>query len=261
MLSRRKAIEKYEQYLEQINQSKAYLNYIKVLFKYLNKNKLTLFELTEEQLLVFLSRYSINSKNLFLKAIKSYCNYFNIKTQLTKIKSIRPDVKIKDYPSESEIKAISYNLKPKEKLILDFLTETMLRKAELLHLKQSDFNFEKRTCKVKGKGRKERIVCFSPSVANEVKRLFAQEPERTNAFNYSVGKLRGLCKRITEKLQTKVTPHSCRHIGAINLYHKGLDLITISRLLGHSNISTTQIYLNETSEKVIEHYNAVMMKV
>jgi site-specific recombinase XerD len=259
MLSRRKAIEKYEQYLGQINQSKVYLNYMKVLFKHLNNNKLTLFSLSKEQLLTFLQKYSINSKNLFLKAIKSYCDYFNVKTQLTEIKNIRPDTKIQDYPAVAEINNILPEFEDKEKVIVDFLMATGLRANEFLKMKRGDIDLNKGIAKVVfGKGRKQRLIAFPQSVAKEVSRLFDQEPESINAFNYSLGKLRGLCKKMTEKLQVKITPHSLRHVMAKNLYHKGLDLVSVSRLLGHSNISTTQIYLNETSEKVIEHYNEVM---
>ena len=259
MLTRRKAILKFEKYLEQINQSKTYLNYIKILFKFLNQNNLTLSTLSKEQLLIFLQGYSINTKNLFLKAIKSYCSCFEIKTPLLEIKTIRPNVKIKEYPTDIELKNnVLPKLTDKERAIIDFLVATGLRKNEFLTLLRNQIDIEKRIAKVNGKGRKERIVVFPQSVADEVKALFDKEPEKENSFNITSAKLRGMCKKITQELQVKVTPHSLRHIFALSVYKKGLDLVSISRLLGHTSISTTQIYLNQTDEEVQKNYNAVM---
>jgi|GEM_PF-3660353 len=266
MLTRKRALEKFEKYLEQRNQSKTYFPYIKILFNYLNRNKQTLFGLTEEQLFCFLEKYSINTKNLFLKALKKYFICFSIKTSLAtaliskEIKLIKPDIRLKDYPDELEIKNKVYpKLKEREHIIADFLIATGLRKSEFLALSRRDqIDLNRRIVKVLGKGRKERIVAFPQSVSDEIKRLFAQEPQiKPNVFNYTLGKLRGLCKKMTQELQVKVTPHSLRHIFALSCYKKGLPLVSLSHLLGHSNLETTRIYLNETNEQVVANYNAM----
>jgi integrase len=265
MLTRRRALKKFEQYLLQRNLSKTYIPYIKILFNNLNQNKISLFDLTEAELFSFLSRYEINTKNLFIKALKKYAICFNIKTPLTialfnkDIKLIKPSVKIKDYPTEDEIRnKILPKLSDKERVVIGFLLATGLRKKEFITLTRDRIDLAKKIAVVWGKGRKERAVTFSKSIADEVSKLFNQEPECKNAFNFSIGKLRGLCKRITRELQMKITPHSYRHTFAISCYNKGLDLKTISELLGHESVDTTMIYLNEKNERAIERYHSVM---
>lgn len=266
MLTRRKAIKKFEQYLLERNLGNTYLIYIKLLFKHLNEHKINLFELTEEQLFAFLAKYSINTKNLYLKAIKKYAICFNIKTPLTvallnkDIKLIKPNVKIRDYPSELVLENTVYpRLTEKERAIIRFLVATGCRKNELFTLHRNKIDLVRCIAKVWGKGNKERVVCFSQAVAEDIKKLFKKEPiEKKNAFNTTSGRLRGMCRKITQELQVKTSPHSLRHVFAISLRRRGLDVVSISHLLGHSNLETTRIYLNETDEQVIENYQAVM---
>jgi site-specific recombinase XerD len=266
MLTRKKALLKFEQYLEQRNLSQVYLVYIKLLFKHLNENKINLFDLTEQQLFSFLAKYSINTKNLYLKALKKYSICFNIRTPLAvallnkDIKLIRPDVKIREYPNESELSnKVIPKLKEKERIILDFLIATGLRKSELLSLHRSGIDLDRCIAKVDGKGRKQRIVVFPKPVSEEVKALFNREKqEKENAFNYTYGRLRGLCKKITQETKVRMSPHSLRHVFAVSLRRRGLDVVSISHLLGHSNLETTRIYLNETNEQIVANYNAVM---
>ena len=265
MLTRREPLLKYEVMLAQRNQSRAYLPYLKILFDYLNSHNLLLVDLTEKQFFDFVAKYAISTKNLFMKSIKSYARFYNLSSPfLDKIKNkdiplIRPDIKIKDYPTEEELNSVLPKLTEKERIITRFLIATGLRAQEFLQLKRGDIDTDKMIVKVLfGKGRKQRKVTFTQSVAEKVKQFFREETEGKNAFDYSVGDLRGLCKRLTKSLQTKVTPHSLRHSFALSCYKKGLDLVSISHLLGHSSISTSQIYLNETDDKVIENYHNIM---
>lgn len=270
MLMRRKAIAKFEIYLNQRNLSQTYVSYIKIFFKYLNKNKLLLFDLTEEQLFTFLSRYKINTKNLFLKSLKKYFICFSIKTPLAiallnkEISLIKTDITIKDYPNYEEVQKIFPYLKPKQRIIAEFLIATAIRKGEFDSLTRDNIDLARRIVKVYGKGRKERKVYITEQLANEMRNLFAQEPQQTNKnpFNFSLGNLNGLCRKLTQLTQArqKITPHSLRHIGALRLYHKGIDLVSLSRLLGHTDLKTSQIYINSGDEKVQEAFNAVMMK-
>jgi len=261
MLSRRKALLKYENYLRQTNQSECYLNTIKVLFKYLNNNHLILTYLTKEQFLNFLEGYAIETKNAFIKAVKSYCDYFGIANKdLTEMDTIRPDVKIpKEYPSLKEIedKVVPF-LKSDEKAILHFLTATGLRKNEFEKLTKNDIDLDNLRARILyGKGRRQRYVNYSREVARELRLLINSNPQEYG-LGYSIGKLRGLCQRASRGLQQRITPHSLRHIFALSAYEKGLDIASISRQLGHSSIKTTMIYLGITERETAEKYHRIM---
>ncbi|QGY43096.1 tyrosine-type recombinase/integrase [Maribellus comscasis] len=155
----------------------------------------------------------------------------------------------------------------RDKLIITLLYGTGIRLAELLHLKDSDFDTRGYLIKVLGKRQKERIIPYPRSINN----LFFQYAEiRNRTIGFSPERLlvteRGkpvyekLIYRVVKSNLEKVTslekksPHVLRHTYATHLLNKGADLNAVKELLGHANLAATQVYTHTTFEKLHDIY-------
>ncbi len=144
--------------------------------------------------------------------------------------------------------------------ILEFMYATGVRISELVTLRVRDVDLEERLVKVRGKGSKERIVPFGGAAVEalivylrESRPALAQAGERPPAATLFVSR-RG--RRLTRKgawgivkrrvleagIQSRVTPHTLRHTFATHLLQGGADVAAVQEMLGHADISTTQIY-------------------
>lgn len=158
----------------------------------------------------------------------------------------------------------------RDRLILELLYATGMRVSELCGLNVGDLNMEDRTVTVLGKGEKWRVVLFG-SVAADFVRLYLHESrwklsnrgKGSNAFilNMQGGRLtRGGCCKIIKGyaeaagIGEPVTPHKLRHTFATHLLEGGANLLVIQELLGHADISTTQIYTEVTKEHLKSTY-------
>jgi integrase/recombinase XerC len=155
----------------------------------------------------------------------------------------------------------------RDKLIITLLYGTGIRLAELLNLKDSDIDTKGFLIKVLGKRQKERIIPYPRSINNL---LFQYIEIRNNTTGITPEKLlvteKG--KKVYEKLVYRVvtsnlekvtslekkSPHVLRHTYATHLLNKGADLNAVKELLGHSNLSATQIYTHTTFEKLHNIY-------
>ncbi len=148
--------------------------------------------------------------------------------------------------------------------ILEMFYSTGMRLAELVQLNQSDIDWERETVRVLGKGRKERILPLGSYVIKAVRRYIAEVRLDQDALFLS--KLR---RRITTRavghllekyiepagLPYAITPHKLRHSFATHLLDNGADLRSIQTLLGHTSLSTTQIYTHVSKEGVKKEYD------
>lgn len=151
----------------------------------------------------------------------------------------------------------------RDKAILGLLYSSGLRASELINLKIDDINFEAGFITVMGKGSKERVVPVNEQ-AMEIIKKYIQELrhmliKRKPVPNLFVGKggspltrqrLWQLIKLYTRGLSQNVSPHTLRHCFASHLLSGGADLRTLQKMLGHSDISTTQIYTKVTPERL-----------
>jgi len=159
-----------------------------------------------------------------------------------------------------------------DKAILEVLFSTGLRVSELCHLNRDSINLERGEFSVKGKGGKIRLVFLSESAKTALKRYLDKRTDLEESLfitfkksekNESRGRMtprtiERLINYYTRKagIVKKVTPHTLRHLFATDLLQNGADLRSVQILLGHSNISTTQIYTHITDKELKEVYQA-----
>jgi integrase/recombinase XerC len=141
---------------------------------------------------------------------------------------------------------------------------TGIRLAELITLKDENLNLYEQTIKVFGKRSKERIIPVHPSLVILLKRYFDEKAAQgfqnlsqnlivTNEGNPAYSKL---VYRIVNKYLSQISthqkrsPHVLRHSFATSLLNKGADLNAIKELLGHANLSATQIYTHNSVERL-----------
>lgn len=157
----------------------------------------------------------------------------------------------------------------RNRVIIETLYQTGIRRAELIGLDITSIDHERKSIKVFGKRNKQRIVPINdPLVKLYQEYLTLRErtfPEDTSAALF----LTSSCRRIYPKLvylvihrflsqvttQEKKSPHILRHSFATHLLNKGADLNAIKELLGHANLSATQVYTHNSFEKLREIYN------
>ncbi len=144
----------------------------------------------------------------------------------------------------------------RDKAMMELIYSCGLRVSELISLKLNDINIKDKLIRVIGKGRKERILPFGKFAENslqrylDIRKKFIKDKDNNYLFlNYRGGKISSRSvRRIIAKyikltsIKRKISPHTLRHTFATHLLQAGMDLRSIQELLGHSKLSTTQIY-------------------
>lgn len=159
----------------------------------------------------------------------------------------------------------------RDRAILDLLFSSGLRVSELVNLDRGHVNTKRREFMVRGKGQKDRPVFISQTAADRLDEYLAARRDnlpplflsysRNNVSSQS-GDFRRLTARSIQRMITKyarlagitkhVSPHTMRHSFATDLLMNGADLRSVQSMLGHSNISTTQVYTHVTDEHLRE---------
>jgi len=152
----------------------------------------------------------------------------------------------------------------RDKAILETFYSTGMRISELVGLNVEDIDFIGGAVKVLGKGRKERLVPIGDRALRTIREYLESRPVQTKALflNKNNQRLtdRGV-RQIIEKyiritsLKQGVSPHTLRHSFATHLLDRGADLRSVQELLGHANLSTTQIYTHLTTERLKDVYD------
>ena len=157
----------------------------------------------------------------------------------------------------------------RDKAILELLYATGIRVSELVGIDMDNVSFDERLIRVKGKGKKERIVPFGKiaedSLSNylRVRRLINKgDVDDTALFlNYRGNRLtpRSVERTVDKYIKTtavrrKISPHSLRHSFASHLLSRGADLRVIQELLGHESLATTQKYTHLDLKQLLDVY-------
>ncbi len=155
----------------------------------------------------------------------------------------------------------------RDKAILEFLYSSGLRVSELTTLNINDFDLKESLIRVKGKGKKERIIPIGSKAMEAIKnylpeRISLKKKSQALFLNNRGGRLtQRSIRRIVIKygrmiaLKGCLSPHVLRHTFATHLLHGGADLRSIQELLGHSSLSTTQKYTHVDISHLMEVYD------
>ncbi|MBE0477574.1 site-specific tyrosine recombinase XerD [Candidatus Aerophobetes bacterium] len=160
---------------------------------------------------------------------------------------------------------INSKLGLRDKAFLECLYATGIRISELVGLKRRDLNFTSGWLKVKGKGSRERMVPLGREAIKWMSRYLREKGEESRDspfFCNRYGEIisRQACWKIVKKYARKaginkvISPHTLRHSFATHLISRDADLRSVQELLGHVNISTTQIYTHITQERLRKVY-------
>ena len=169
-----------------------------------------------------------------------------------------------DLPTKPK-KALDY----RDKALLELLYATGIRVGELVGMNVEDVNFNQRLIRVRGKGKKERLLPFGRKAAVSLRdylrwrKLINQGriEEEALFLNFRGRRLSSRSvERIVDKylqraaLRRKISPHSLRHSFASHLLSRGADLRVIQELLGHESLATTQKYTHIDLKQLLEVY-------
>ena len=223
-----------------------------------------------------LSKRSINRK---ISTLKSFYNFLlrisEIKTSPLEGISMLKFYAEKQIPfSEEEMKHLLLILEEAQvelldKLIIEVLYQTGMRRAELCNLPLENVNFSRNEIMVIGKGNKERIVPISPDLSNVLKIYYLEHRKPTaEAERYFFVSSKG--KKITEKfvylmvtsylsqvsLKEKKSPHILRHSFATHVLNGGAEISKVKKIMGHASLASTQVYTNANIEQLKKVFQA-----
>lgn len=172
----------------------------------------------------------------------------------------------------NEIKHIlKENMSIIEHVMFELLYACGLRVSELTDIKINDVDLKSRFLKCTGKGSKERIIPVCKSACKTVEKYLKERDYtvkkfglktqnliiKSNGKNITRQDVYVFIKNICEKFGKKASPHTIRHSFATHLLENGADLRIVQELLGHSDVSTTQLYTHVSKQRLKEVYFSV----
>ena len=194
--------------------------------------------------------------------------YIN-KNPLKKVKKIKTKEKVKRAFTHDELERLKLNCNNKfEIALIEFLISTGVRANELVNIRLEDINFNENEIKVLGKGNKERIVYLNSSAKIRIlDYLESKKGESEYLFSKSCRPFDKLTsdyiRNVIKKLGRKsgideVHPHRFRRTSATIAHKRGMAIEEIQKMLGHSSISTTQIYVAINDDDVKKSHEKYM---
>ena len=240
-------------------------NYINANQELLEFSKKEPSQIDEDDVKLFMAENFSNSASssviVFLSAIRyAYSNI--LKKDITLgIKRPKRERRIPAVLTKDEVKRLFNVLSNKKsKLMISLIYACGFRVSEILNLKLDDLNFEEMTCMVRqAKGKKDRVVNVPHFLLKDLKKqvIVQQKLGQDYLFTGPKGKLsdRNIQKIVriaTRKagIKKEVHPHTLRHSFATHLLENGVDIRKIQELLGHADLSTTQIYTHISREEL-----------
>lgn len=282
-------LENYRNYLKyeraySDNTVGAYMNDLNKYEEFLKKDILESDTEDLERYLKYIKNLESTTVAHKITSIKSYFNY-NIKRGIVSVnpadKVSRPKLTkhLPEYLTEEEVgKLLDVEVKSpydyRNKTILELLYSSGIRISELVNIKTPNYDSEECLIRIMGKGSKERIVPlgdYAVNIMNDYMNNYRPLINKKHT-DYVFVNNRGdkisrqfifkVIKKETLKkgIKKDISPHTLRHTFATHLLKNGADLRIIQELLGHENISTTQIYTHVTNNKLKSDYETYFPK-
>lgn len=237
---------------------------------------------TKKDILTYISsinRLEVSTINRHISSLKSFFNYLVdesiIKVSpIEEVSSLKKTKKLPKYLSISEVdKLLNIPLNSefdyRNKAMLELMYGTGLRVSELVSIEYSNIDFENSIIRINGKGKKERIIPLGEVASyylkvylndyrskllkrNTYNQVFLNnhgKPITRQGFNYILENIRELTG-----ITKEITPHVLRHSFATHLLEGGADIRSIQEMLGHENISTTNIYTEVVNDVLRSNY-------
>lgn len=223
-----------------------------------------------------ISNRTINRK---VSSLKSFYKYLQKTNQiqvnpLAKHKALKTQKQVQVPFSEKEIRLVLEGVivennfeSIRDKLLVELLYTTGMRRSELINIKLVDLDFVNETVKVLGKRNKERYIPLLKSIKETIEKYNTFRSDIKTNQPYLLLTKKGeklydtLVYRIinnyfsTVSSKVKKSPHVLRHSFATHLLNKGADLNSVKELLGHSSLASTQVYTHSSLGKLKEVYN------
>ena len=243
---------------------KTYMFYNKKFLEFINKKPV---DVEESDIKLYLSNLISNgASNSTIALVKSALSFFYSQVLNKKINIKTPKIakKVPVVLTKEEVrKMIDTTLNKKHRLLISLLYSTGMRLSECVNLKVGDLELNEGILWVrKGKGSKDRIVILSKKLTQELREYINGKKPEEFVFEGRHGQL---SKRNVQKIVSniakragvikRVSPHTLRHTFATHLLESGVDIRKIQVLLGHSNLSTTQIYTSVSKSELMKIKN------
>lgn len=256
-------------------------------FKYVDKSIENIIEQDIRDFIyaLYTKEYKKSTISNFISTIKSFFKYLykreyisqNISIEIEYPKKEKRLPKIiyeKEFNTLLNVLVEGNKYSYRNKALLYLLYTTGIRVSECSNLKIKDIDFEKETILITGKGNKERIVPTTKKTLqlmleyinlernnlnkNEIEYLFINNKATQLTSRGIRTIIDNLCERSDVNLD--MSPHIFRHTLATNLLSNGMDLRYVQKILGHSNLTSTQVYTNLTSKEIRKKYDRKMKR-
>ena len=251
-----------------------FVDYLENEYKVCNVDEIS-FQLIRRWIILLLENgITARSVNRKISTLKTYFKFLlreGVLSENPMLKIISPKVKkrLPIFIEEDQINILFNEIKfekgfigDRNKLILDFFYITGVRLSELINITINDIDFDKKLVKVLGKRNKERFIPLTNNTTISLKLFIKTYNISTFLFSNLNGKklYNKLVYRVVNKYISQISsinkksPHVLRHTFATHMLNNGADINAIKELLGHSNLSATQIYTHNTIEKLQSVY-------
>ena len=258
------------------NTVKAYEADISSFFQWLDNEDLKYKNLQEDHInqyisFLFQKKMRSSSVNRKISSIKSFYIFlvkrnFLKNSPLNDLVTPKQEKYLPESMSEAEVDKllnspdVANKIENRDKAMIEMLYATGMRISELVNLKMTDVDMKRCVVKVFGKGSKERLVPFGETALDSLKSYLNDREQSSSKEIFLSNRGKKMTRvafwqrvkvyLIRENLKNSISPHTLRHAFATHLLNRGADLRSVQLLLGHSDLSTTQIYTHIAKQRL-----------
>ena len=240
-----------------------YLFYAKKFLEFVKKDPSSVIEEDAKRYIAYLMtelKYSPGSINLALSSLKFFFNEILQNRAFNAVKAPKSEKKLPTVLTKDEIKRMLNAIQnSKHKLLIEFMYSSGLRVSECVSLKIDDLDFNEKMGKIKhGKGNKERYIILSDNLLEHLSDYISKKKDDSpyifsiKGNPITIRQAQKVVKEAAKKagIKKRVFCHALRSSFATHLLEAGTDIRIIQELLGHSNLSTTQIYTKVSTQQL-----------